>query len=243
LVYWLLGFLRKSEVPAIKRLMLPFWRIAISAVVGITIGVFWINALGPSESAGSSPSITITTQSLYSVDEEKITLSGTVSPAEAQITIRGNENQDNIGVQRDAEKFNAELMLVEGSNTFVVMASNGEKTAREEVNIYRNSGEEIARRKAADAQEKAEQAAWDNSRAGQLCNAHPDWLKWECQNVADRKHWIGMTYEMLMAVRGKPNSANPSNYGRGTQWQWCWWRYTPSCFYDNNDDGIIDAYN
>jgi hypothetical protein len=53
-----------------------------------------------------------------------------------------------------------------------------------------------------------------------------------------------MTYEMLVASLGsKPNSANPSNYGNGTSWQYCWWNTTPSCFYDNNDDGIIDSYN
>jgi hypothetical protein len=31
--------------------------------------------------------------------------------------------------------------------------------------------------------------------------------------------------------------------GSGTKWQWCWDDIRPSCFYDNNDDGIIDAYN
>lgn len=243
LIYWFLGFLRKAETPIAKKLVLPFWRIIISAVAGITIGVFWINALGPSEPSGSLPSITITTESLYSVDEDKITLSGTVSPAEAQIAIRGNESQGDIVVQRDTDKFSAELDLAEGSNAFIVVADNGGKKTEKKVDIYRNSAEAIADRKATEARERAEQAAWDNSRAGQLCKSHPDWLKEECQSIADRKIWIGMSYEMLIALRGKPNNASPSNYGGATQWQWCWWRYTPSCFYDHNSDGIIDAYN
>jgi hypothetical protein len=47
---------------------------------------------------------------------------------------------------------------------------------------------------------------------------------------------------MLKYIRGLPNSANPSNYGMGTEWQWCWNNYTPSCFY-GDEDGIIDSYN
>jgi hypothetical protein len=52
-----------------------------------------------------------------------------------------------------------------------------------------------------------------------------------------------MTYKMLIYKRGLPNRANPSNYGQGNSWQWCWDDFNPSFFYDNNDDGIIDAYN
>ena len=93
------------------------------------------------------------------------------------------------------------------------------------------------------AKELAEQKVWEQSTAGKLCIKYPTWTKEECKRIADRKYWIGMTYEMLIELRGKPNHANPSNYGSGISWQWCWSNYTPSCFYDRNGDGIIDSYN
>lgn len=87
------------------------------------------------------------------------------------------------------------------------------------------------------------EAAWKSSKAGRLCQKHPEWSKSDCSNVAENKIWIGMTYDMLVAMWGNPSSASPSNFGSGTEWQWCWWNYTPSCFYDHNEDGKVDAYN
>lgn len=85
--------------------------------------------------------------------------------------------------------------------------------------------------------------AWMKSKAGRLCEKHPDWTKTDCDRVSEQRYWVGMTYEMLVEGWGKPTSANPSDYGSGIQWQWCWLNYTPSCFYDDNGDGIIDSYN
>jgi len=92
------------------------------------------------------------------------------------------------------------------------------------------------------AKEKAEQEAWDNSRAGRLCKEHDDWTVEECESLANKKIWIGMHLDMLKALWGTPNSASPSNYGGETEWQWCWWNYTPSCFYGGSD-GIVTSYN
>ncbi|MDD4333264.1 MAG: hypothetical protein PHT51_04075 [Patescibacteria group bacterium] len=91
-------------------------------------------------------------------------------------------------------------------------------------------------------QELAEQKKWEQSKAGQICKNHPEWLKEECIRLSENKIWVGMSYDMLVYKRGKPNSATPSNYGSGNQWQWCWWDYTPSCFY-GGDDGIVESYN
>lgn len=88
-----------------------------------------------------------------------------------------------------------------------------------------------------------EKEVFNKTKAGQICLKHPSWTKEDCIGIADKKIWVGMSYEMLIYLRGKPNSANPSNYGGATHWQWCWNNYTPSCFYDNNDDQIIDSYN
>lgn len=82
-----------------------------------------------------------------------------------------------------------------------------------------------------------------SSPEGKICKKHPDWSYTDCTKVAAEMVWIGMSLDMLKEERGIPNSANPSNYGSGTQWQWCWTYRTPSCFYDNDNDGLIDSYN
>jgi hypothetical protein len=95
----------------------------------------------------------------------------------------------------------------------------------------------------AEAKAKAEQATFDASRAGKICKQHPTWSHEVCQNVSERKYWIGMDLDMLKAsYGGNPDHANPSNYGGETRWQWCWSDYTPSCFYGGSD-GIITSYN
>jgi membrane protein implicated in regulation of membrane protease activity len=94
----------------------------------------------------------------------------------------------------------------------------------------------------AEAEAKAQAAAYSRSRAGKLCAKHLDWTRDDCESVAHDRIWIGMSLEMLEANRGRPNSANPSNYGNGVSWQWCWDDYTPSCFYGGSDQ-IITAYN
>jgi hypothetical protein len=71
---------------------------------------------------------------------------------------------------------------------------------------------------------------------------HPTWTKEDCLKLSKNKIWIGMTLDMLKYLRGKPNNANPSDYGKGVKWQWCWNNYTPSCFYGNSD-GIVTSYN
>ncbi len=88
-----------------------------------------------------------------------------------------------------------------------------------------------------------ELAKWKTTPAGKLCTKHPTWTKGDCDKLIAGKIWIGMTYEMLVYSYGKPDSINPSNYGSGTKYQYCWNDYTPSCYYDNDNDDVIDAYN
>ena len=89
----------------------------------------------------------------------------------------------------------------------------------------------------------------DNSPAGKLCKKHPTWKPDECQELVGGKLWItnathpGMTYDMIVYLRGTPNHTNVSDSGNGKSYQYCWDNYTPSCFYDTNDDGRMDAYN
>lgn len=47
---------------------------------------------------------------------------------------------------------------------------------------------------------------------------------------------------MVVYLRGKPNTINPSNYGKGINYQFCYHNYKPSCFY-SKEDQIITSYN
>lgn len=67
--------------------------------------------------------------------------------------------------------------------------------------------------------------------------------KEDCELASKNKIWIGMNYWLLVAMRGNPDHINTSNYGYGNEYQYCWNDYTISCFYDNNGDDLIDAYN
>jgi hypothetical protein len=94
----------------------------------------------------------------------------------------------------------------------------------------------------ADIEAAAEQKVWDNSAPGRIQKLHPSWSREDCEKISKRKVWIGMSLDMVKAERGNPNTINPSNYGSGNEYQWCWDDYTPSCFY-GGEDGIITSYN
>lgn len=87
-----------------------------------------------------------------------------------------------------------------------------------------------------------EELNFKKTKAGKIQKKHPDWSRQDCENVANNKIWIGMNYDMLVYMRGKPNTVNPSNYGSGVEYQCCWDDYTPSCFY-MKEDNIIYSYN
>ena len=93
-----------------------------------------------------------------------------------------------------------------------------------------------------EAKKKAEKSFWQ-SKAGKIFKSHPEWSREDCQSLADRKIWIGMSYDMLVYLRGKPDHVNVSNVGSGNEYQYCWDDREPSCFYDKDGDGLMDAYN
>jgi len=91
------------------------------------------------------------------------------------------------------------------------------------------------------AEAEADATAWKNSSQGKVCQSH-GWNRDLCDRIFSKEIWLGMSIDMLKAQRGLPSSANPSNYGTGTQWQWCWWNKTPMCFY-GGENGIVTSYN
>lgn len=196
-----------------------------------------------------------------SIQANEILIKGQIKPISAILKIN-----DNI-IKTENGNFNYSAKLNDEKNNFTLKVSNKNGQTQQQITINRifteeelkkreqQKAEEEAKKQAAlelqkkaeeerRAKELAEQKVWEQSRAGKLCAKYSSWTKDDCINVADKKYWIGMTYNMLIESFGrKPNSASPSNYGSGVQWQWCWWNVNPSCFYDHNNDGIIDSYN
>lgn len=86
------------------------------------------------------------------------------------------------------------------------------------------------------------QAEFKKTKAGKIQSKHPEWSKDDCERLANKQVWIGMDYDMLLYLRGKPNTVNTSNYGNGNEYQCCWEYYDISCFYMKSDN-IIYSYN
>lgn len=93
-----------------------------------------------------------------------------------------------------------------------------------------------------DKQQKIEEEKFLKTKAGKIYKKHPEWSKEDCIKIAEHQIWIGMHYDMLVYMRGRPNNVNTSNYGDGPHYQACWHDYDPSCFYFDESQ-IITSYN
>lgn len=211
-----------------------------------------------------TPSLAITEPNDgFTIQASETVVKGTIDPKDATLNING------MVVKTENGEFNYQVKLSDEKNVFTLKVSNSNGQSEQKITINRTfteeelveyerqKAEEEAKKQAAieaqkkaeeerKAKELAEQKAWEQSKAGKLCAKYPTWSKSDCERVGsgEKRYWIGMSYDMLVESYGsKPNHANPSNYGNGTSWQWCWTYYTPSCFYDRNGDGIIDSYN
>lgn len=105
---------------------------------------------------------------------------------------------------------------------------------------YRKEQAKISKKKQKELEAKINK--WKKSKAWKIQDKHPEWSGEACNLLANGRIWIGMSYDMLVYLRGKPNNVNTSNYGYGNEYQCCWYDYNPSCFY-MKDDQIITAYN
>ncbi|WP_347218720.1 zinc ribbon domain-containing protein [Chryseobacterium sp.] len=90
--------------------------------------------------------------------------------------------------------------------------------------------------------ERMEEEKFLKSKAGKIYKKHPEWSKEDCISISENKIWIGMQYDMLVYMRGKPDNVNTSNYGNGPHYQACWHDYDASCFYFDESQ-IITSYN
>ena len=216
---------------------------------GIVIVIVLIIGSSISYSARAPTLKILQPENASSVQASTVIVNGVVSPSHSSVSVNGTSVSVATG-----GNYSASVRLSNATNTITIQAKNADNSTSTSITVFRiYTQEEIAQmqakaeadKKAQDeaiAKSKAELEAYYITPAGKICKKNPTWSKTECQLVADQKIWIGMNLDMLKAVRGVPDSANPSNYGSGTHWQWCWHDYTPSCFY-GADDGIITSYN
>jgi len=239
-------------------------------IIGLAV-LFLVTTLGIKLYIGRTPTILITEpEDNFSIQAENIIIKGIVTPKKSKVTISDNiipiedgffvynaklvkENNSFVFIATNNGNKNETSIIINRIFTDEEIAERevkrqavieAERKAKEEKEIKRQATIE-AKKKAKEkkeTEELAEQRAWEQSKAGQICTANPEWTKLECERIANNKIWIGMTIDMLKYKRGLPDSANPSDYGFGVSWQWCWWDHTPSCFYGDND-GIIDSFN
>lgn len=228
------------------------WSKRTKQIATAVIGLFAVVSLVVISYKPPMPVITATDPIEEITSESSIVhINGTYSPTSAKF--EATSGTGTVHLKND-RTFTFDGHLEGGENTFIFELSNetGKDTALVKVTRPLTEEEESQKQAELEAQKQieeekkakalAEQKAWEQSKAGQICTAHPEWSETDCKKLADNKIWIGMSFEILKYKRGLPNSANPSNYGSGTEWQWCWHDYTPSCFY-GDDDGIIDSYN
>jgi len=95
--------------------------------------------------------------------------------------------------------------------------------------------------------EKQRRKKWLKTKAGKVYKFGKqkgfEWSEEDCELVADNRIWVGMNFWMLVYQNGLPDRDNISDYGNGTRHQYVWRDHSPSYYYDDNDDGIIDSYN
>ncbi|GAA4461595.1 hypothetical protein GCM10023189_37240 [Nibrella saemangeumensis] len=206
-------------------------------------------------SCREDPKITISTPAYGTRTNSKtVIVKGAANRKDLILIVNSIGNDFRKVVDMNDGNFEVELSLPDTSNLFdfsLFSDTTGfvpSPITRESLTVYRElSVEEIAEKqkteKARLARELAEERRWNQSKAGRIHKKHPEWSKEDCELLAKRKIWVGMSIDMLKYQRGLSNHANPSNYGGETHWQWCWDDYTPSCFYDNDGDGLVDSYN
>lgn len=153
---------------------------------------------------------------------------------------------NNMGILGSAGKKSDAYLLIGIVGVLVLLGAGTHYYAKWEASQPENIAkvaEEKAKQEEEDKKAAAELEAFKKTPAGTLCEKHPTWTRVECERTINGNIWIGMDYEMLVYQLGKPLQTNVSNNGRGDRYQYCWRGIEPSCFYDDNRDGKIDAYN
>ena len=59
---------------------------------------------------------------------------------------------------------------------------------------------------------------------------HPNWKNYDCERVTQKKIWIGMTEEMLVASQGAPVRTSKVTTAAGTNYAWVYERRIGTAF-------------
>ncbi|MBU0472085.1 MAG: hypothetical protein KKF65_05650 [Nanoarchaeota archaeon] len=235
----------------------------IGLIVIVVVGVLIIASIGAAVDKNTPISLDIIEPiGDVTVETDQIVVKVKLEPSYALVELNGQlifpdfENGGNVFVKT--------FKLDMGENKYVFTSNNSVHSdeasivitrvkSAEDIEAERIKEEEELKKKEEEEQKKIEmveklqkeEEEWNNSYAGQICAERTDWQKYECEYLADNMIWIGMSYDMLVYERGYPTHTTPSDYGYGIQYQWCWmpWNNGPSCFYDDDNDGLIDSYN
>ncbi|MFA5368824.1 MAG: hypothetical protein WC303_02315, partial [Candidatus Paceibacterota bacterium] len=153
----------------------------------------------------------------FTVQSEQVLIKGVIDPVNATVKI----NDILIPVKNGVFEYNAALLNEENNFNIFIINKNIQSTAiNKNIKIMRVfTADELKARELAAAKaevekeaklraERAKQVAWDESRAGQLCKKYLSWTKEECQDIADKKIWMGMTKEQAIESVGRPHNIN-----------------------------------
>lgn len=186
------------------------------------------------------------------IDSQETTIKGSVHGYNNDMILTINDQPLTVGADGNFEttvtlpsvRSDFKLVLTEGEvlNEYTVSIKR-ERTPEEQTEYDQAVADKEQRKQDEAEQAAAEDEAWKQTPAGKLCAQDLTWSKDDCENAINDKIWIGMDYDMLVYLNGEPDSSNVSNYGSGNQYQYCWWNQTPNCYYDANNDGLIDSYN
>ncbi len=182
-----------------------------------------------------------------SIQASSTIIEGIVTPKNAMVSVNG------IPVILDSNgQFSSEVALPDATNTITVTAfGNTPTTSTLTINRIFAPGEqaEIAKEaadakaqadadeKAAEAQAKAAQEAYDSTPAGKACKGHPDWSADICEVLGKGHVSIGMDEEQALVGWGQPDHVNTTTTVLGTHEQWVY-DYSSYLYFDN---GILTS--
>jgi hypothetical protein len=193
-------------------------------------------------------SITILSPEKYEVIfQDSVTITGVVRPSDCRLFLG-----DSSEVPLASGYFNFKVPLADSVNHFMLRTMRAGTLSRiEEVTVFR--GEEVpgptdpllgrgAQKQKPNGNQMDQERDWRNTIPGMIQKSHPSWSKEDCIRLARGDSWKGMHFDMLVYQRNQPDFKKLIKTGKGKATQWCWKKWTPSCFYDFNNDGLVDLF-
>ena len=146
------------------------------------------------------------------------------------------EDKQTLSIESQVKEM---LVLAEKDNLKVVDIKREAHSSKE---VGQRAEQRKKEKEEAAAKAKAEQEAWERTKAGQICKKNPWWTKETCENIANKKVWIGMSTDQAIASWGKPDDINKTVTSLGVHEQWSYERGDFSYQFLYFDDGILTTF-